>query len=128
MKKRFLIGAIVAVAFGIYVGVANAREIKEVTAKISPFNYTVDGHMYSTSDRQYVDKDGQLLPVSINYGGTQYVPLRLISEALGYGVMWDDPKKHAELIPLEATDHMEDGIPNVFPSFYDEVSQYSKSR
>jgi hypothetical protein len=78
----------------------------KLEAKVVPFAYHLADENRGTlhGDNYYGASDKVCLPQSINYQGTQYIPIREIANILNLNTDWDNSKKVAILQPTTGTD------------------------
>ncbi|WP_165452401.1 NlpC/P60 family protein [Paenibacillus thalictri] len=111
-KKSLLYTALGLVVFagGLGSGVSLASgQLKQVTADLAPFYWKAGDARFSAVDG-YNDGTEQL-PGSLNYKGTTYIPIRLLTETLGYEVGWDDATKTATILDPARSDDPASDMP-----------------
>ncbi|KRF21743.1 DUF3221 domain-containing protein [Paenibacillus sp. Soil787] len=107
MLKRLIVGLTCGVALITTTAVYAAQFLEyKIEAKVVPFAYHFAGENRDTlkGDNYYGESDKVGLPQSINYQGTQYVPIREIANILSLNTDWDNSKKVAILQPTTGTD------------------------
>ncbi|MDQ0878802.1 hypothetical protein QFZ77_007461 [Paenibacillus sp. V4I3] len=105
--KKLVVGLICGVAL-ITTTAVYAAQFSEykLEAKVVPFAYHLADENRDTlkGDNYFGASDKVGLPQSINYQGTQYVPIREIANILNLDTDWDNSKKVAILQPTTGTD------------------------
>ncbi|MGI6129715.1 MAG: Gmad2 immunoglobulin-like domain-containing protein [bacterium] len=83
----FLAGVLAGIVLVVAVGFTN---LGTVTATMTKVRYLISGKEIRPSDQPQQYFNGKVyVPASLNYGGTTYLPLRFVAEALGLQVDWN---------------------------------------
>ncbi|MFD2612646.1 C40 family peptidase [Paenibacillus gansuensis] len=105
--KRITTAALGSIAAALLItNMSSASSLKEITASIIPFHWTVNGHAINNGDTFYNGK--VTVPTSINYKGTTYLPVRVVAEELGLSVEWNEQSKQAVLVDATMDDPLGD--------------------
>lgn len=81
---------------------AFASGVSSVEVLLAPFHWTVNGNEITTGET--FNNGTTEVPVSVNYKGTTYLPVRVIAEQLGLSVEWDGQAKKAVLVDATMDD------------------------
>ncbi|QAT43627.1 stalk domain-containing protein [Aminipila luticellarii] len=68
-----------------------------IQAQFNAANITVNGKDAVKLGENYQLSDGSIVPFSINYKGTTYIPIRKVSELLGIGIDYDNTTKTVQI-------------------------------
>lgn len=114
-KKRIIAVMVLATVIGsaaAYTYASAGFSEYKIEAKVVPFAYHLANENRDTrkGDNYYGVGDKVGLPQSINYQGTQYVPIREIANILFLETDWDSSKKVAILKPITGTDAKPENI------------------
>lgn len=111
MSKKWLVMiAGVAVCCITALKVALAAGFLQIQVNVVPFQWKVNSTAYN-STAEYNNGD-KVVPTSLNYEGTTYIPIRLLAQTLGYRVAWDAATSTAS---LEFLPNPDDPIADIFP-------------
>lgn len=73
-----------------------------VQAQFNTVNITVDGKNAVKQGENFQLSDGSMVPFSITYKGTTYLPVRKVSELLALGIDYDNPTKTVNVVTSNA--------------------------
>lgn len=94
MKRKTLTVLLISVAllFGFTAGVSSAPILEKITANLDwSIKFEIDGQPWTPEDGA-----GNKM-AAINYSGTNYLPVRAVSEALGVAIQWDGATRTVSL-------------------------------
>ncbi|MBN7774326.1 stalk domain-containing protein [Clostridium aminobutyricum] len=104
MKKQFK-GFIIGFIFACLLVVPTMALADDIQAQFNTVNITVDGKNAVTQGESYQLSDGSVVPFSINYKGTTYLPVRKVSELLSLSIEYDNASKTVQIVTsTKATD------------------------
>jgi cell wall-associated NlpC family hydrolase len=95
-------------------GVISAGSLPSVEALLTPFHWKANGKLYSSQANFHNGKE--LVPGSLNYKGTTYIPIRSAAEALGLAVSWDADSATATLVDSESDEDPVSDVPGKYPN------------
>ncbi|GAB1360366.1 hypothetical protein MASR1M31_21710 [Porphyromonadaceae bacterium] len=81
--------------------------MKTILVAINDVNVMVNGKMAGASGEDFSLENGTLVPNSIIYNGTTYLPIRKVAEMLGKEVTWDGTTKRVGIVNSSITEPIE---------------------
>jgi Cu-Zn family superoxide dismutase len=104
MKKNYKVAAVAFLCGSLFFsGISMAAQSDLISVSFDKLRFIVQGTDHSSTNGQF-DNQGKLVPESIVYKGTTYVPLRLAGQLVGQPIYWDGATKSIYLgetvIPL----------------------------
>lgn len=96
MRKQFK-GFIAGFIFACMLVIPGAVFADNIQALFNTANIAVDGKTAVKQGENYQLSDGSIVPFSINYKGTTYIPIRKVSELLGIGINYDNATKTVQI-------------------------------
>lgn len=87
--KGFFAGILVMMILLSALKVQGADVMTSISVYLNKANISVDGKVVGKANTEYALTDGSLVPFSITYKGTTYLPIRKVAELLGKDVYWD---------------------------------------
>jgi len=90
IRKSLIVGILIG-SLGM-AGIGSAvTNWTSIDVRIDPVNFSFNGERLNTGMRPYeFDNGREYVPLSFNYKGTTYVPLRYVGHAVGKEIKWDD--------------------------------------
>jgi len=110
----------VLMALSLFFNTVQAEGVTTINVELNRINVTINGIAAGTAGMDYALDDGTMVPFSILYNDTTYLPIRKVAELLGMDVSWDETTSTAGINTRKSSESK-----NLMPSALSNATQQS---